>query len=326
MNSDVVRTYELGRTDIRVSPIGLGCWQFAGGLGGGYWGAVEAGVVREIVEVSVKGGVNWFDTAEAYGFGRSERALSGALTELQLPPDSAVVATKWFPLFRFAGSIVRTFDKRQDALGAYSIDLHQVHFPMSFSSIPAQMERMADLMDTGKVRAVGVSNFSTEQMRRAAETLERRGYSLASNQVRYSLLDRSIEENGVLDAARDLGVTIIAYSPLAQGILTGKFHENPDLVRSRPGPRRFLSRFRESGLRRSAPLVAALRDIAEVHQATPAQVALASLTQRHGRTVVAIPGATKRHHAEQNAGALTVELTQRELVTLWDASREVGRL
>ena len=160
------------------------------------------------------------------------------------------------------------------------------------------MHEMAELVRAGKVRAVGVSNFSASRMAKAGAALEAEGLPLASNQVHINLLDRSIESNGVLEAARRHGVTLIAYSPLGQGVLTGRFHDDPTRVKALKWGRRSrltpTSRFlTEEGLKRSAPLIAELRDVAAAHDATPGQVALAWLVTYYGDTVVAIPGASR---------------------------------
>lgn len=307
---------QLGSTDITISPIGLGCWQFSQGAGmvGSYWATLDQRQMNEIVAASLHAGVSWFDTAEAYGNGKSEQGLSRALEAAGSEPGSVVVATKWFPAFRFASNIGKTIGARKAALSPYPIDLYQVHHPFSFSSVAAQMQAMAQLVERGDVRAVGVSNFSAEAMRAAHAVLTRHGVVLASNQVRYSLLDRQIESNGVLETARELGVSIIAYSPLAQGILTGKFHEDPELIRSRPGPRKWLGRFKQSGLEETRPLIESLRRIAADHEATPAQIALAWTVREP--LVVAIPGATKVEHAQSNTGAMAVTLTAGDIAQL----------
>jgi aryl-alcohol dehydrogenase-like predicted oxidoreductase len=139
--------------------------------------------------------------------------------------------------------------------------------------------------------------------------------------VKYNLLDRGIESDGTLATARDLGVTIIAYSPLAQGLLTGRYHDDPDYVRTRPGPRKWMRPFRGKGLERSRPLIEELRKIAAAHGATAGQVALAWLCQFHGDTVVAIPGASRATQAEENAGALGLSLSRGELDTIDRLSR-----
>ena len=313
----------LGRSSIRITAIGLGCWQFSEGHGiaGGFWPALPQEAANQIVAVSLAGGINWFDTAEMYGGGRSEAALARALTAAGRGNGDVVVATKWWPMFRTAGNLKATVSERRARLAPFDIDLHQVHQPYSLASTAAQMEAMADLVAAGAIRAVGVSNFSAAKLRAAHAALAARGLPLVSNQVRYSLLDRRIESNGVLDAARELGVTIIAWSPLGQGLLTGKFHRDPDLVRSRPGPRRWLAGFRRRGLERSRPLVEALEEIATARGATPAQVALRWLIDSHGETVVAIPGATHVTQARENAGVLGLRLGETERAWLDGLSR-----
>jgi aryl-alcohol dehydrogenase-like predicted oxidoreductase len=322
----VTERRRLGRTSIEISAIGLGCWQFSSGFGlvGDFWEALPQETVDEIVRVSLAGGINWFDTAEVYGRGRSEQALAHALAASGRKDGDVVVATKWWPIPRTARSIGATIGDRLRCLGGFSIDLHQVHQPFSFSSVEAEMEAMADLVAARKIRAVGVSNFSAARMRRAHAALDKRGIPLASNQVRYSLVDRRIESNGIMAAAEELDVTVIAYSPLGQGILSGKFHADPALVRSRPGPRRFLSPFRASGLARTRPLVHELQRIAAARGVTPSQVALNWLLHSHGETVVAIPGASRPRHAEEAAGAMGFRLTDEEMARLDVLSRPFG--
>jgi aryl-alcohol dehydrogenase-like predicted oxidoreductase len=313
----------LGRTEIRVTPIGLGCWQFSGGHGfvGGFWESLPQQSANEIVRAALDGGINWFDTAELYGRGRSEQALALALEAAGKKDGEVVVATKWWPFPRTARSIGATVGERLRFLRGFTIDLHQVHQPFSFSSVEAQMDAMADLVEGKMIRAVGVSNFSAAATRRAHAALSKRGIPLASNQVRYSLIDRRIETSGVLDAAKELGITIIAYSPLGQGILTGKYHDDPGLIGSRPGPRRFMPVFRARGLERTRSLVDELRRIAAAHGVTPAQVALSWLIRSHGDTVVAIPGASRVPHAQEAAAAMTLALTAEETSRLDDVSR-----
>jgi aryl-alcohol dehydrogenase-like predicted oxidoreductase len=158
-------------------------------------------------------------------------------------------------------------------------------------------------------------------MRAAHRALAARGHPLVSNQVRYSLLHRRIEANGLLQAARELGITIIAYSPLAQGILSGKFHREPSLIRDRVGPRKWLPDFRRGGLEGSRPLVTALEAIGRAHGATASQVALSWLLHRHGETVVVIPGATTAEQAGENAAAADLVLSGPEADRLDDLSK-----
>lgn len=312
----------LGKSDLMVSPIGLGCWQFSRqkGLGGKYWPFLEESEILKIVRVSLEGGINWFDTAEAYGMGESERALSEALRKLDKSEDEAIIATKWMPLFRRAKSIIKTIDKRIQSLNNYPIDLYQIHQPLSFSPIKAQMRAMAQLVHERKVLYIGISNFSAKKMRKAHDELSSLGLQLISNQVRYSLLDRRIETNGILDTARELGVSIIAYSPLAQGILSGKFHDNPGLIRKRSGYRKYMGAFRLKGLERSRGVVEALKELAEKYRVTPAQIALNWVINFCGDAVVAIPGATSSTQAMDNTGSMKFKLTADDLHHLDEVS------
>jgi len=316
---------KLGKSNIAITPIGLGCWQFSEGKGfaGKYWGAVEDQTMIDIVKTSLEGGINWFDTAEAYGWGRSEAALSRALKTLDKADGDVIIATKWMPVFRCARSITRSIDNRLNHLNGFHIDLHQIHSQYgSFSSYEKQMEAMAQLVHEGKIRTVGISNFSARVMRQAYESLAKYNLPLVSNQMEYSLLKRRIESNGVMEMAKELGITIIAYSPLAQGLLSGKFHDDPNLIKGRSGPRRYRPQFKKRGLQKSAPVVEELKRLAEKYDATPSQMALRWLIQFHGDTVVAIPGATKIRHAEENVGVLNFILEEDDLVRLDKVTRQ----
>ncbi len=315
---------QLGATNLWITPIGLGCWQFsqARGLIGSFWGHLTQEVIDAIVTAALQGGINWFDTAEAYGRGRSETALATALTHAGRVNGDVLIATKWWPWLRGASSMATSAEQRLAHLGGFGIDLFQVHTARgSLSSHRAQMEGMAKLLEAGRIKSIGVSNFSATQMRLCHAVLRERNMALATNQVAYSLLDRRIESNGVLDVAEELGITIIAYSPLAQGLLAGAFHEDPDAIKKRPGPRRYLRRFRPRGLEQSAPIVTELQRLAQKYSATPSQVALNWLVSFHGETVVAIPGATKVRHAIENATALTFELAAADIKKLDELSR-----
>jgi aryl-alcohol dehydrogenase-like predicted oxidoreductase len=313
----------LGQSELLVSPMGLGCWQFSAGKGliGGFWEALSQERVNSIVQTSLAGGINWFDTAEAYGNGASEEALSTALKTLGRGPGDVLVATKWQPFFRRASHIKRSIGERLERLGGFPIDLHQIHSPLSFSGVRAEMEVMADLVEEGKIRTVGVSNFSARMMRKAHAVLAARGIPLVSNQIHYSLLQRKAESNGVMKAAKELGITIIAYSPLGQGLLTGRHHEDPGLIRTRPGPRKRMPAFKHKGLERTRPLIEALGRVGEAHGATAGQVALNWLLAFHGETVVVIPGASRPEQVEENLGALDFTLNDGELAHLDEISR-----
>jgi aryl-alcohol dehydrogenase-like predicted oxidoreductase len=317
---------KLGQSDLNVSPIGLGCWQFSQRRGWNkYWPVVPEAEIEGIVAASLDGGVNWFDTAEAYGGGESEKQLSRVLQKAGRRPGDVLIATKWTPFLRTAANIPRTIAARLDCLAPYPIDLYQVHMPISFSSTRKEMEAMAALVASGKIRYVGVSNFEAARMREAHRVLAEKGRPLVSNQVSYSLLNREIEQNGVLETARELGISIIAYSPLAQGVLSGRFHEDPDRLRALKGSRKYRGYYRKGALRRSRPIIEALREIGARHGASPAQVALNWLFSFHGDCVVVIPGASKTTQAASNAGAMLFVLTRDESDQLDRVSRAYSK-
>ena len=319
------RKRSLGRTGIEITPIGLGTWQFAGGRGfdGLIWQDIPDDVTDEIVRKALEGGVNWFDTAEAYGMGRSETRLARALQAAGAADGDVLIATKWMPFMRTAASLRENIARRKDRLQPYSVGLFQIHQPIALSSVQAQMHAMADLVDSGQIRAVGISNFPAPMMRRAHAALARRGIPLASNQVKVSLLNRRIETLGVLKAARELGMTIIAWSPLEMGMLTGKFHQDPSLLKGRPAGRRMFLRVQ---LERSRRLVQILEEVAAANGVTPAVVALSWLVNFYGDTVVAIPGATKVSQVEQNLQANELRLSEREMARIDEASSRFRHL
>jgi len=284
-------------------PSGLARWTPAKLVYGGAHGFDEE---KSALETSVAAGVTLFDTAAIYANGASERRLG----ELARGRD-VLIATK-FPgtLFFRTENMPKELEASLARLGKSSVDLYQHHFPYNTAAIPRLMELMADAVEAGKVKAVGVSNYSAEQMRIAHTALARRGIPLASNQVEYSLLHRQPEVNGVLDACRELGVTLIAYQPLASGALTGKY-----VAGDRPtGLRRFMGSFRGKGLEAAAQVVALLREIGGRYSKSPAQVALRWLIENE--SVLPIPGAKNGKQAADNAGALSFSLTPVEIEAL----------
>jgi aryl-alcohol dehydrogenase-like predicted oxidoreductase len=291
-----------------VEPLGVGAWAWGTTRLWGYGKEYDRRDVGEAFRASVSGGVALFDTAEIYGNGASERIIGEVLREggFDSPP---VIATKFAPLpYRLSPrSLLDALDKSLVRLGVATVDLYQVHFPNPLLKIEGLMDALAEAVREGKVRHVGVSNYSAEQMRRAHDQLARHGVELASNQVEYSLLQRAPETNGVLDACRDLGVTLIAYSPIAQGLLTGKYGPG-----DRPSGlvRRFGKSFGERNLRRIEPVINILREIGAAHGKEPSQVALNWLITRRG--VLPIPGAKNGRQARQNAGALGWAMTDEE--------------
>jgi aryl-alcohol dehydrogenase-like predicted oxidoreductase len=322
MYGRLMNTRQLGRTNIHISPIGLGTAQFAGK---GWISALTPTIPQEHVDTITKtaldGGITWFDTSEMYGGGMSEHALASGLSHAGIKPGEVTVATKWLPLGRTARNIERTIGERLDALDPFPIDLHQIHLNRGgFSTVRAQMRAMARLVEAGRIRAIGVSNFTTRQMEAAHHELAKFGIPLASNEIQINLLHRKIETNGMLEAARRLGVSLLAYSSQRQGILTGKYHADRSLIRGVHPLRRKVMGLTPEGLDRSQPLIDAMGDIAAEHQATVGQVALAWLIDYYGDTVIPIAGASKPHHAEEAAGALKVQLSTGQLERLADLS------
>ncbi|THV24302.1 aldo/keto reductase [Glycomyces paridis] len=317
-----MRTRRLGRTDRELTAIGLGCMQFSNtGASRRFYAPTAQDTAAAIVRTALDGGVNWFDTAEMYGGGHSERALTTALRDLGVRPGDVAVATKWPPLGRTARSIGATVGDRLDALQGFPIDLHQIHMPWgSLSPIASQVKAMAALQLEGKVGAVGVSGFGAAQMARAAAILESKGLTLASNQIQLNLLHRNAERDGVLETAKRLGVTLIAFSPMRSGLLTGKFHDEPELLGRVQPIRRVLGGFSTRTLERTRPLVDELGAVAAAHGASRAQIALAWLLERYGDTVVAIPGASRPEQAAELAAAGDLRLTERESAALTERS------
>jgi len=313
---------KLGRSDLVVSPVGLGCWQFSQRRGWNkYWPKLDPAEIEGIIAASLDGGVNWFDTAEAYGGGESERELSRVLQKAGKKPGELIIATKWMPIFRTAGHLRRSIDERLKCLEPYPIDLYQIHNPASVSPVRKQMAAMAGLVAAGKIRHIGVSNFGAKRLRDAHRVLADHGLPLVSNQVSYSLLNRKIETNGVLETAKELGVSIIAYSPLAQGVLSGRFHDDPAALKAISGMRKYRGIYRAEALKKSRPLIEALKEIAIRHKVKPAQIALNWLMNFHGDIVVVIPGATKISQAAANVGAMAFAMTRDELDYLDRVSR-----
>jgi aryl-alcohol dehydrogenase-like predicted oxidoreductase len=311
---------KLGHSDLEVSPIGVGVIQFAGGSGAlqNLIPAIPEKDRIEIVKKALEGGINWFDTAELYGAGRSEKYLAEALAHLGELSQQAIIATKWSPYLRFAGNLKKTIQERLDKLAPYPIGLYQIHNPKSLSTPKAEMNAMADLIEEGMIKAIGVSNFSPDQMRSAQETLEKRGLGLASNQVNYNLLNRKIEGNGVMKMARELGISLIAWAPLASGILTGKFHQNPEMLDRIPVVRR---KAVEKQIETSQPVVELLFELAAKYGTEPAQVAMAWLIAQ-GQDIVAVTGASRVGHVQEAIGALELSLSDEDLARLSNISRE----
>lgn len=298
-------------SSLEAAPLGLGAWSWGDRLSWSYGETHTLQDVQEAYKASVDAGIKLIDTAEGYGFGQSERIL-GSL--VQPHENKLLICSKFFP---YPWRLTRTSLKKAlkgslKRLGLPQIDLYLIHWPTPPVAIEVWMQAMGESVLAGMIEEVGVSNFNKRQMRRAQEALSKYGLRLAANQVLYNLIHRNPERNGILETCREDQIMLLAYSPLAQGMLTGKY--------SPGGPRpkgRMRARYR-SILGSLRPLVSKLQAIGEAHGGkTPAQVAL---NWTLSRGVLPIPGAKNRAQAVENAQALGWELTDQEIFELNQAS------
>jgi aryl-alcohol dehydrogenase-like predicted oxidoreductase len=293
----------LGRSEVEVGPMGVGAWAWGDRMTWGYGVDYGKNDVREAFEASLAAGLRFFDTAEIYGVGRSEKLLGEFARGSR---DRLLVATKFFPLpWRlFKGDLIRALRGSLQRLGLPQVDLYQIHWPFPPRPVGFWAAALAEAVRLGLSRAVGVSNCDVAQTREAHWVLASMGVPLASNQIEFSLLGRTPERNGLLDVCRDLGVTIIAYSPLAMGLLTGKF------TSSHPPPPMRRRAILRASLDRLPALIAAEREIGQAHGGkTPGQVALNWVISKGA---VPIPGAKTAAQARENAGAIGWTLSPEE--------------
>jgi aryl-alcohol dehydrogenase-like predicted oxidoreductase len=299
MDNTIPERIPLGATDLRISPLGMGT---------NAWGKRNTGdpARQPVLEAALEGGINFIDTAEVYLFGGSEKTLG-----MLLPKHRAevVLASKFFPYPWRLGksSLKRALQASLQRLGVPQLDLYILHFPVPPVPLETWVEALAEVQQAGLTRAVGISNCNAQQTRRAQEVLARHGLPLASNQVEYSLLNRSAERNGLLETCRERGVTLVAYRPLGYGLLTGKYRPE-DLPAVLHG--RLVTK---ADLKRVSPLVGLLGELGRNHEKTPAQVALNWIVCKGA---VPIPGAKNPAQATQNAGALGWRLEAGEVEAL----------
>ena len=292
---------------------GLGAWQWGDRLIWQYGQTHKDEDCHAAFQVSLEAGIRFIDTAEVYGSGHSERLLGQYLKETDQP---VLVATKFFPYpSRLRKkSLIRALQRSLERIGVETVDLYQIHQPFPPISIETWMEAMAEAVSEGLTRTVGVSNYNQTQMLRAYSALARKDIPLAANQVTYSLLDRTIEKDGLLARCEELGIRLIACSPIEKGLLTGKYStENPP-----PGVR---GQRYGSLLPKIGPLLKLMTEIGQEHGGkTKAQVALNWCIQK---MTMPIPGAKNAEQAEENAGALGWSLTEEEVDKLDEASDAV---
>jgi aryl-alcohol dehydrogenase-like predicted oxidoreductase len=299
---------------LQAVELGLGAMQWGDRFIWQYGQGYNDDDVHQAFLSSIAEGIRFIDTAEVYGSGRSERLAGRFLKETDQP---ILIATKFFPLpWRLTrNSIPAALKASLERLQRETVDLYQIHWPSPLVSIETMMEGMIDCVNRGWTRTIGVSNFNQIQMIRAYSTLERNSISLASNQVHYSLLNREVEKNGLMARCKELGVRMIAYSPLEMGLLTGKYTtRNPP-----PGNRG--ARYANL-LRKIEPLLKLMNEIGQEHGGkVNSQVAL---NWAICKGVLPIPGAKNAGQALQNVGALGWKLTGKEVARLDEASDQIA--
>ncbi len=311
-----VSLVNLGRTGIKISPIGLGTWQWGDKMMWDYGKSHTDQDIQAAFEVSLQAGINFYDTAEVYGMGRSERLLGQHLAALREAGGGSnlVIASKFFPFpWRlWKGRLRAALKNSLERLELKQVDLYQIHWPFPPISVETWAEALGEAVKSGLVRAVGVSNYNIEQTRRAYGVLKHLDIPLASDQVEFSLLERKVEKNGLLPLCQELGITLIAYSPIAKGMLTGKY------TPTNPPPGARARQYNQDLLARIQPLIALMREIGQGYAGkTPVQVALNWVLCKGG---VAIPGAKNARQAQENAGALGWSLNSDEMSALDQAS------
>ena len=291
----------------RLSAIGLGTWQF-GSKDWGYGSHYADSEAGRILQRALDLGVNVIDTAEVYGRGNSERIVGRALGDRR---KEAFIATKVLPIAPTAGFVESHGRKSRERIGVDIIDLYQIHWPNPVVPISQQMEGMRRLQRAGVITEVGVSNFSLARWRAAEAAL---GSPVLSNQVQYSLVARKPDAD-LVPYAQANDRLVIAYSPLGMGMLSGRYDSaHPPSGSARLNNPLFLP----ETLDRAQPLIDAVRAVANAHDATPAQVALAWVISHDN--VIAIPGASSVEQLETNVAAADLELTIDEIAALTRAS------
>ena len=306
-----MKAVSLGKSDIQISSVIMGTWQ----AGKDMWAGIEDGASIRAIQTAVEEGMNTIDTAEAYGNGHSERIVGKAIEGIR---DRAVLATKVFPNHFKYDQVLNACHKSLKNLNTDYIDLYQLHWPSgSFGTkkvpIEETMKAMNKLKDQGKIRAIGVSNFTSEQMEEAAAF-----GTIDALQPPYSLFWRHIEKREMPYCAEN-EVTVLSYSSMAQGILTGKFGNQP---RFEKGDHREKNRlFKPENYQRIVNALDALQEIADQHEITLGQLALAWVISHNG--VCAIAGARNEDQVKQNARAMDVALSEDDMTQMDRIGRSV---
>ncbi|KAF3930156.1 hypothetical protein ABW19_dt0209116 [Dactylella cylindrospora] len=310
-----------GKTqDVEVPPFACGTWSWGDSRQWGYQEARDLPGIKEVWSAFNSSGLTFYDGAEVYGPLENERIIGRLLKETpEEIREKVVIATKWVPAPIFSGRLVPrgmvgALRKSLDRLGLKQVDLYQVHIPIFWwYSIDSMAKQLAECVNLGLTKAVGVSNFDTDQMIKMYDALQKYGVPLASNQIEYNLLRRRPETTGLLKACHDRGIVLLAYSPLAMGRLTGKYNSKNPI----PGNRQYGNQPWE----KVEPLLEAMKEIAENHDVPISAIALNWVMCKGA---IPLGGARNAKQAEQNGKALGFKLTEEEIKKLDDLSCEGG--
>jgi aryl-alcohol dehydrogenase-like predicted oxidoreductase len=294
--------------------LGLGAWAWGDRVVWQFGRGYGTADIQQAFQVSIAGGIRLVDTAEVYGSGRSERFVGEFVRGIDAP---VFVATKFFPWpWRLTRkSVVHALEQSLRRMGLEAVDLYQIHNPLSLMSVEALAEGLVACVEAGLARAVGVSNFDEGQVLRAYSTLARHNIPLAADQVHFSLLQRGVETNGLLARCNELGVRMIAFSPLEMGLLTGKY--GPGHVPSGSRAMRLAA-----AIRRLQPVLKVMTEIGQDQGGrSNSQVALNWVISKGA---LPIPGAKNADQATENLGALGWSLSEEQVAALDAASDSVS--
>jgi aryl-alcohol dehydrogenase-like predicted oxidoreductase len=301
----------LGTSTLQVGRIGLGCM----GMSEFYAGTGDEADHIKTLHAAIELGIRHFDTADMYGAGHNERLLAKAFADRR---EKVVVATKfgvqrgdkgeWLGLCGRPEYVKEACEKSLKRLGVETIDLYYQHRPDPNVPVEESVGAMKKLVEAGKVRFLGVSEFTVEQLRAAHAV-----HPITALQTEYSLWTRNVEDDGVLEACRDLGISFVAYSPLGRGFLTGAIPDREAL--DAKDWRLSNPRFSEAALAENARFVELLRDLAAQKGVATAQVALAWVLAQ-GEDLFVIPGTRRIERLKENLGAWKVQFTTQELAEI----------
>ena len=289
-----------------IPPLGIGCWQWGDRLVWGYGNQYQEADLKAVYTTALKGGVRLFDSAEFYGFGMSERLLGQFYWE---HPEKPLLVSKMYPYpWRFSRKVmISALRQSLKRLQLSQLDLYLLHWPWPPVPLESWAESLAEAYELGLAKAVGVSNHDEKQLERISKVLTKHKVPLAANQIEFNLLQRKPEKNGLLKTMQAEGIVPMAYSPLGMGWLTGKYSlDNPP-----PGRYRGMRYMQHKN--QIPVLLQTLKEIAETHGATPAQIALRWCIQKG---TLPIPGAKNARQAEGNVGALSLQISNTEMARL----------